>query len=113
MTGALTTSFGKIRLVVCYPFLNVTLTVILFCQLAVFRYKNSDWMSVTHVVTSPSEGWDGETGRISEEILRKYVDGDNKTWVGLCGPPGFNREAVRLLRDVSQLETEHIHVFEG
>ena len=80
-------------------------------QLAVFRYKNSDWMSVTHVVTSPSEGWDGETGRISEEILRKYVD--KKTWVGLCGPPGFNREAVRLLKDVRQLETEHIHVFEG
>ena len=82
-------------------------------QIAVFRYKNSDWMSVTHVVTSPSEGWDGETGRISEEILRKYVVGDKKTWVGLCGPPGFNREAVRLLKDVRQLETEHIHVFEG
>ena len=82
------------------------------CQLAVFQYKNSDWVSVTHVVTSPSEGWDGETGRISEDILRKYI-GDNKTWVGLCGPPGFNREAVRLLKLVRQLETEHIHVFEG
>ena len=84
-----------------------------FCyfQLAVFKYKNSDWVTVTHVVTAPSEGWDGETGRISEDIVKKYID--NKTWVGLCGPPGFNREAVRLLRDVSKLETEHIHVFEG
>ena len=89
------------------------MTRIVSCfQLAVFQYKNSDWVSVTHVVTSPEEGWDGETGRISGDILKKYL-GDNKSWVGLCGPPGFNREAVRLLKDVKSVETENIHVFEG
>lgn len=79
-------------------------------QLAVFQYKNSNWVSVTHVVMVHRRAG---TEKLAESVKThcQEVLTTRPGW-GLR-PARLNREAVRLLRDVRQLETEHIHVFEG
>ena len=85
-------------------------------QIQKYQSAYNSWMKVTHVVSSDEFGWEDEIGKISETLLRKYIDdktdGKNR-WAAVCGPPGFNREALRLLRDCFGFVDKSIHVFEG
>jgi ferredoxin-NADP reductase len=44
-------------------------------------------------------GWDGERGRLGEEVLRRYAPADLAWWSALvCGPPAMAADAVAALR---------------
>ena len=56
-------------------------------------------LRVVHVLSRPGPGWDGERGRIGEEILRRHVPSDLAGWSALaCGPPAMVAEAAAVLR---------------
>ena len=97
--------------------LKCTFDFDIYCllQLATFQSNNRDWASVTHVVTSPApaEDWAGDTGRVTEALLRRHGEATGRRWWGVCGPPGFNREAARLLRENLGVSAADMHVFEG
>ena len=85
-------------------------------QIQKYQSANSSWMKVTHVVSSDEFGWEDEIGKISEALLRKYIEDKTEVktrWAAVCGPPGFNREAVRLLKDCFSFVDKTVHVFEG
>jgi len=51
--------------------------------------KEMDCLKVVHVLERPPEGWEGEKGFITAEILSRYLPGDFKQWAYiffLCGP---------------------------
>ena len=51
--------------------------------------KTEDYLKVVHVLERPHEGWEGEEGYITSEILAKYLPEDYKQWeyiFFLCGP---------------------------
>ncbi len=51
--------------------------------------KTEDYLQVVHVLEHPHEGWEGEEGYITAEILAKYLPEDYKQWeyiFFLCGP---------------------------
>merc|ERR1719422_2123288 len=80
-----------------------------------FQAENS-WLSLVRVLSQPGADWTGETGRVRPELLMKevsLVEGLVSRWAAVCGPPGFNREAVRILREHLAFVQEEIHVFEG
>jgi predicted ferric reductase len=70
----------------------------------VFFYGNQDWESVTyredletlqkrmdlkviHLLENPPEGWQGETGYITREILERHLPADHAQWqYFICGP---------------------------
>ncbi|MDZ7359305.1 MAG: ferric reductase-like transmembrane domain-containing protein [candidate division KSB1 bacterium] len=70
----------------------------------VFFYGNPDWESVTyredletlqermnlkvvHLLENPPEGWQGETGYITREILERHLPADHAQWqYFICGP---------------------------
>jgi len=79
-----------------------------------FQTQHKSWLSVYHVVSdTDDETWDGDTGRIREQILRKYFGEKKLIWVGVCGPPGFNREAVNIVKNKFNMEESNLHVFQG
>lgn len=44
--------------------------------------------------------WDGETGRIDEEMIQKHVSGiDEKLWY-ICGPPPMVEAMVEILKEL-------------
>ncbi|MBW1988435.1 MAG: ferredoxin reductase family protein [Deltaproteobacteria bacterium] len=56
-------------------------------------------LSLVHVLSDPKQGWEGETGFIDKEKIRKYCKdqlGDGVFY--LCGPPGLVSAAVRSLK---------------
>ena len=70
-------------------------------------------MSVTNVVSSADKTWSGETGRINKDLLSKLITTSDSMWFGICGPPGFNREAVKIVQEKFSINNKNIHVFEG
>jgi len=79
-----------------------------------FQTEHKSWLSVHHVVSDAGdEPWSGDTGRIREQILRKYFGDKKLVWVGICGPPGFNREAVNIVKNKFSMEESNLHVFQG
>ena len=106
-------TLGKKKTVRLVTFDRSPKDIIWKTQVNSFQEKNSDWLSVMHVVSDTDDYWAGDTGRISVELLNKYINDNEDTWVAVCGPPGFNREAVRLLKSKPILGDDKIHVFEG
>jgi len=54
-----------------------------------------------------------EDGRLSKELVKKLVDvksWSEQSFIGICGPPAFNRAAESMLKDLQF--TGVIHVFE-
>lgn len=79
---------------------------------------NDDWLpmkwndskvKVEHILSSPSEGWNGRIGRISDCMIPPVKA---SLRILLCGPEGFNQNAIKILT-VSGHEHDHIHVFDG
>jgi NAD(P)H-flavin reductase len=56
-------------------------------------------LRVVHVLSRPEPGWQGERGRIGEEVLRRYAPGDVARWSALaCGPSAMVAEAAEVLQ---------------
>ena len=81
-------------------------------EISQFQAENSDWM---RVVSEAGPDWDGQTGRVRPDLLevREATTGTGPRWAAVCGPPGFNRETVRILREHRSFTEEEIYVFEG
>lgn len=46
--------------------------------------------SVTYIVDEPTLPWDGLTGRISTEVVKRFLpEPSSETLLMVCGPPGF------------------------
>jgi 3-phenylpropionate/trans-cinnamate dioxygenase ferredoxin reductase subunit len=55
-------------------------------------------LRVVHVLSRPEPGWEGERGRVGDEVLRRYAPPDVARWSALaCGPPAMVAEAAVTL----------------
>merc|ERR1712216_695494 len=79
----------------------------ILCRRQLETFAKNKNISVTHVVTQPSKGWKGETGRVRREIIEKtfYPPGDD-VLNGLCGPPGMVQSLTKQLLRWATTESE-------
>ncbi|PRY88503.1 ferredoxin reductase family protein [Mongoliibacter ruber] len=57
-------------------------------------------LQLIHVLEEPNEGWEGEKGLISEELIRKYLpENCNEFDYYICGPAPMMDEAELTFRD--------------
>ena len=82
-------------------------------EISQFQAENSDWLVVERVLSEAGPGWVGQTGRVRPDLLEDRQATAGQRWAAVCGPPGFNREAVRILREHLGFKEEEIHVFDG
>lgn len=67
--------------------------------------KRFSSLTVIHTLTQKTfEGWDGETGRLSGDMLKKYIDDLAQVKYYMCGPSGF-MDGIR-----SFLEVEGVNI---
>ena len=78
-----------------------------------FQAENAGWLRVRRVLSEAGPGWTGQTGRVRPDLLGGERGQGGAVWAAVCGPPGFNRETVRIVRDHLSFIEEEIHVFEG
>jgi predicted ferric reductase len=58
-------------------------------------------LRVVHVLSRPDAGWQGERGRVDEQLLRRHAPRDVEGWTALiCGPPGMVAGAAAALRRI-------------
>jgi ferredoxin-NADP reductase len=68
-------------------------------------------LKVIHIISSPGEGWTGETGYVNQDKIRKYCGDDlrGKAFY-LCGPAGMINAVESVLKDMGvpqrQIRTE-------
>jgi predicted ferric reductase len=66
-------------------------------------------LSVVHVIRSPSEGWEGERGRISKPMLERLLPGDrNSRDYFICGPDAMMDTVERALTELG-VSLAYIH----
>ncbi len=67
-------------------------------------------LKVVLFLTKPSEGWQGERGRISKEAIAKYLELPIRRTVGayVCCSPPMARDVIGALRDLG-VPAERIH----
>ena len=54
---------------------------------------------LTHVLSKPSDDWQGEKGHVDERIIKSYLaPPDAYTAVFLCGPPPMTAAATKVLK---------------
>lgn len=67
-------------------------------------------LTVVHVLDKPPDGWTGERGFITDEVLARYLPEDRRTRTYyLCGPPPLMSAVERALSDVG-VPRDHIHM---
>jgi predicted ferric reductase len=63
-------------------------------------------LQVVHVLSRPEPDWEGERGRVGEEILRRYAPPDLAWWSALiCGPSAMVAETAAALRRLGMPQT--------
>lgn len=66
-------------------------------------------LEVSHVLQEPPEGWQGETGLPTPELVRRVVAGcPEEAHCFLCGPVPMSEMAQRALRQAG-VPTRHVH----
>jgi predicted ferric reductase len=93
-------------------------------------YGNRDWEGVTfreeleelkqrlnlevvYIIEKPDEGWEGESGFITADLLRKYMPTDlkrNNYEIFLCGPEPMLNAVEPLLEDDLGVSWDDIHL---
>ncbi len=68
-------------------------------------------LALTHVLSEPAEGWEGEVGLVNRDKIHRFVGGDlNEKTFFVCGPPMMMNSVVRKLRKLGvhagQIHTE-------
>lgn len=68
-------------------------------------------LTLIHIIQEPPEGWRGESGLLTKEMLEKYITDADKRRLHffLCGPPAMLTAAEQHLRDL-EVPRRHIHV---
>jgi predicted ferric reductase len=63
-------------------------------------------LRVVHVLSRPEPGWQGERGRVGEEVLRRYAPPDLGQWSALaCGPSAMVAAASVALQRLGMPQT--------
>lgn len=58
-----------------------------------------DWIQVVHVLSEPGEDWEGPTGLVTADMIRRYAGQLlDKAHVFLCGPPPMMKSLLAELR---------------
>lgn len=58
-------------------------------------------LKVVHILSSPEDGWRGETGHVDTEKLRRLIKFESpKTVFYICAPPGMTKKVVEGLRSL-------------
>ena len=71
----------------------------------IFREEFEVWNSIENVncvntITRPDGNvWEGQTGRISTDLVKKHVDVESSNFY-ICGPPEFVSNMVNILREL-------------
>jgi nitrate reductase (NAD(P)H) len=70
-------------------------------------------LKIAHVLSHPSDGWEGVKGHVNQEIIRGALFGPGEgTGVFLCGPPGMiEKAALPALREWGFKEDENVFGF--
>lgn len=72
-------------------------------------------MSIKYVLTDADSSWDGERGRITRDqivALTEPQSKDHVSFIGVCGPPAFNRQVVEYLT-ATDFPANAQHIFQG
>lgn len=78
-----------------------------------FEADYGDRLTIKHILDNPSEGWEGHSGLVSEELLKKVLAelperDDEFTEYFLCGPSGM-MELVRATLNNLEINKKNIH----
>jgi len=66
-------------------------------------------LEIVHILNEPPKGWDGETGFVTEKILKKYLTDDMREWnYFVCGPDPM-MDAVENALGKLHVHLNHIH----
>lgn len=58
-------------------------------------------LTVVHVVKEPPEGWSGEKGMITRDVLERHLPSESREWPHfLCGPPPMTQAVKAALRSL-------------
>ncbi|VDO06330.1 unnamed protein product [Haemonchus placei] len=83
---------------------------IIILEITLNYYSMIGYQCDEHILSSPSEEWNGRRGRIDSSMLPIAQE---SLRVLICGPDGFNATILlRLLLDAGY-KSENIHIFQG
>jgi predicted ferric reductase len=84
------------------------------CEVVIFRDELEELkgrlnLKLVHVISEPPENWQGERGRISKEMLARYLPGDrNSRDYFICGPDAMMDAVERALTELG-VSLAYIH----
>ena len=87
---------------------NPTWDMVIFREELEELAQTQDFLQVINVLERPHEGWEGETGYITAEIIAKYMPEDYKQWeyiFFLCGPMPMIEAVEGALRNLDVQST--------
>lgn len=75
--------------------------------------NHPDQFQLTHVLSHPSDDWNGEKGHVNKDILERSVFGPGEDNVALlCGPPAMIQKAVLpALKEMGYEEDKNLFGF--
>jgi predicted ferric reductase len=67
-------------------------------------------LRIVHVASEPPEGWDGETGFVTGDLLRRHLPARHRfQQYFVCGPPPMLDAVESVLVDDLEVPTERVH----
>ena len=77
--------------------------ILLKDEMEMFSQQHGDQIQVCHVLSHPSEEWEGIKGHVDENVIKEHAfapDGGKQSVVFLCGPPAMiQKAALPALKD--------------
>lgn len=69
--------------------------ILMRSELEQMAREHPDQFQIKHVLSRPEEGWTGERGFVTEDMIKKYAfPASDKNVALLCGPPGLIQKAA-------------------
>ncbi|CAD7088423.1 unnamed protein product [Hermetia illucens] len=72
-------------------------------------------LTIRHILSEPQGDWQGEVGRVTQELIAPLADPKSQSYVTfccICGPNPFNDLSEKLLKG-SGFPAERLHFFQG
>lgn len=70
-------------------------------------------LKVVHILSHPAEGWNGESGHLSKDMIQRHLDSpQGERGYYLCGPKALVKAAEEILRDMGVSDRRlHTEIF--
>lgn len=87
--------------------------ILMRAELDRFAREHADQMRITHVLSNPSDAWQGPRGRVNPDLIRQSIFEPAEDSVAfLCGPPAMIQRAVLpALKDWGYEEDKNVYGF--